>query len=49
MVSYLEKGVSCGEVAEWFNAAGSKKKSVSLVILASEVQILPSPLLGECR
>ena len=34
-------------MAEWFNAAGfkkDKKKSVSSVILASEVQSLPSPL-----
>ena len=40
-------GASCGEVAELCNAAGFKKKqkkSVSSVMLASEVQILPSPL-----
>ena len=39
-------GASCGEVAELCNAAGfkkKKKKSVSSVMLASEVQILPSP------
>jgi hypothetical protein len=49
VVSYLRKGgtgLSCGEVAESCNAAGSKKKekSVSPVIVASEVQVLPSPL-----
>jgi hypothetical protein len=40
-------GAFCGEVAELCNAAGFKKKkqkkSVSSVMLASEVQILPSP------
>ena len=44
----MAAGASCGEVAELCNAAGFKKKkqkkSVSSVMLASEVQILPSPL-----
>ena len=50
MVSYPRKEEQGHLVERWqsgFNAAGfkkDKKKSVSSVILASEVQILPSPL-----
>ena len=32
-----------GEVAEWVNAAGFKKPVTPVVVLASEVRILPSP------
>ena len=33
-------------MAEWFNAAGFLKPVTSVVVLASEVRILPSPQLA---